>query len=209
MELTRRTLIGASAGVAALAGCLGGGEGDGDETTAATETTEETGSENGTDEMAAEGDDGSDGDATVQVRAHDEHGDVLVGPDGMSLYNFDQDARGTGESACYDGCAENWPPLTVDGEPTAGEDVIADLSTFEREDGSTQVAAAGWPLYYFAADEEPGDANGQGANDVWWLLRPDGSLVKPDDGDESGGGGSDDDGSDDGSDGGYGGYGGD
>ncbi|MFC6731773.1 hypothetical protein [Haladaptatus sp. GCM10025893] len=45
-------------------------------------------------------------------------------------------------------------------------------------EGSTQVAAAGWPLYYFAPDENPGDANGQGVNDVWWVLRPDGTPVR-------------------------------
>jgi hypothetical protein len=41
------------------------------------------------------------------------------------------------------------------------------------------------------------EIHGQGANDVWWLLRPDGSLVKPDGGDGDGGG-SDDGGTDDG-----------
>lgn len=37
----------------------------------------------------------------------------------------------------------------------------------ERDDGSMQVIGAGWPLYHFASDEEPGDVNGQGVNDVW------------------------------------------
>jgi len=58
-----------------------------------------------------------------------------------------------------------------------GDGVSAELTTFEREDGSTQVAADGWPLYYFAPDEAPGDAKGQGVNDVWWVLAPDGTPV--------------------------------
>ena len=117
-------------------------------------------------------------DATVSVEPHPDLGDVLVGPDGMTLYMFDADEQRAGESACYDDCAEAWPPLTVDAEPTASEGVTADLSTFERADGQTQVAAAGWPLYYFVEDEEPGDAAGQGVNDVWWVLNPDGEPVR-------------------------------
>ena len=120
----------------------------------------------------------SSGPATVQVMSHDEHGDILVGPDEMALYNFDKDTNSAGASACYDGCAEAWPPLTVEDSPTKGDDVAAELSTFERDGGATQVVAAGWPLYHFQSNEEPGDVNGQGVNDVWWLLRPDGTLIK-------------------------------
>lgn len=136
----------------------------------ATETATETGMGTETDEEAA--------DVTVQTRTHPDHGNILVGPDGMTLYMFDQDTEGEGMSACYEGCAETWPPLTVDATPTAGNGVTAELTTFEREDGSMQVAAAGWPLYYFAPDQEPGDANGQGANDVWWVLAPDGTPIR-------------------------------
>ena len=102
-----------------------------------------------------------------------------MGPDGLSLYMFDSDTRGDPTSTCYDSCADAWPPLTVEGDPTAGDGVTAPLDTFEREDGTMQVSAGGWPLYYFASDETPGDLKGQGVNDVWWVLRPDGTPVKP------------------------------
>ena len=115
----------------------------------------------------------------MQVRSHPDLGDVLVDADGMTLYMFDQDTNGEAASTCTGGCAESWPLLTVDGDPTAGDEVSAALTTFERDDGSTQVAAAGWPLYYFASDEAPGDANGQGVNDVWWVLAPDGTVKRP------------------------------
>lgn len=120
------------------------------------------------------------GDAapTVHVGDHPEHGSILIGPDNMTLYMFDEDTQGEPQSACYEGCAENWPPLTTDGDPVAGEHVTAELSTFERETGETQVMAGGWPLYYFAQDQEPGDVNGQGVGDVWWVLRPDGTPVR-------------------------------
>ena len=117
-------------------------------------------------------------DATVAVESHPDLGDVLVGPDGMTLYMFDADEHGASESACHDDCVEMWPPLTVEAEPTAGEGITAELSTFERADGQTQVAAAGWPLYYFVEDEAPGDATGQAVNDVWWVLNPNGDPVR-------------------------------
>lgn len=157
-----------------LAGCIGGSSGSGGE---ATTEPEDDGTPVGSPTAV-----GTEMDAaTVSVSSHPDLGEILVGPDGMTLYNFDQDTQGEPESACYDDCEESWPPLTVeeDEEPTAGEGVTAELTTFEREDGTMQVAADGWPLYNFTPDEEPGDAEGQGANDVWWVLRPDGSLVKP------------------------------
>lgn len=154
MALTRRTVLGVVT-TGSLAGCLGGGGGD-----------------DGTDSPTA---DGVDGGATVQVRSHAELDDVLVGPDGRTLYMFEQDTTGEPASACTGGCADAWPPLTVEDSPTTGGEVAADVSAFERDDGSMQVAAGGWPLYYFVDDEAPGDANGQGSNDVWWVLDPTGS----------------------------------
>jgi predicted lipoprotein with Yx(FWY)xxD motif/plastocyanin len=116
--------------------------------------------------------------ATVQVREHPSHGDILVDQDGMTLYVFEQDTQGAGESSCQGDCADAWPPFTAEGEPTVGDGVTADLATFERETGETQVMANGWPLYYFAQDEAAGDARGYGVNDVWWVVGPDGSPVR-------------------------------
>lgn len=171
MRTTRRTLLGAVAATG-LAGCLGddGGDGspDGTESPTATPTAMETDSPTTTDGAAA----------TVRARTHADLGEILVGPEGLTLYMFDQDTRGAGASSCYESCADAWPPLTVEAEPTAGGDVTADLGTFEREDGTEQVTANGWPLYYFTSDESPGDAKGQGVNDVWWVLDPEGVPVK-------------------------------
>ena len=182
MRLTRRALLGTTAATAgaAFAGCTDD-SGDG----------EASGEEAGTP---------GDGESTtVAVRSHPDHGEILVGPEGLTLYMFDQDTAGEDERARHDDCADSWPPLTLeaDDEPTAGADVTAELSTFERADGARQVAAGGWPLYYFAADDEPGDASGQGVNDVWWVLEPDGTPVRSDgDGTDEGDEGEDDGGGD-------------
>jgi predicted lipoprotein with Yx(FWY)xxD motif len=179
MRLTRRRALGATATTLALAGCLGDDGGDAGETEEPTETAEGSGDSGAQDE--GDGTAAGDGSATVQVRSHPDHGEILVGPDGMTLYLFDQDTQGDGASACTGSCADNWPPLTAE-DPAAGDGVVAELTTFGREDGTTQVAANGWPLYYFAADAEPGDAEGQGVGDMWWVVAPDGTPVRPDDG---------------------------
>jgi len=119
--------------------------------------------------------DGDGSPATVHTRSHPDHGTILVDAEGMTLYMFDSDTRGEGASSCSGGCASAWPPLTVEETPTTASGVEADLATFEREGGGTQVSAGGWPLYYYDSDEAPGDANGQGANGVWWVLGPDGT----------------------------------
>lgn len=149
MAPTRRAVLGAAGTSLAVAGCLGGPSGGNDQSSP----------------------------ATVQVRSTDEFGDILVDADGMTLYRFDADTEGSGESACTGDCLDAWPPLTVDGEPTAGSGLSAQLTTFDRGDGTTQVAVAGWPVYYFASDGAPGDTKGQGIQDVWWVVDPEGAAV--------------------------------
>ena len=112
-------------------------------------------------------------DATVTV-ASSELGEILVDADGNTLYLFVPDAQG--ESVCYDQCEEAWPPLS--GDVSAGDGVDGSLlGTTERTDGSMQATYNDWPLYYFAADNAPGDINGQGVNDVWYVLDAAGDAV--------------------------------
>lgn len=168
-RMTRLFLLVALFALVAAA-CDGGETQDLTEDEAADETTEMT-----------EGDgevDDTDGDATVTT-TDSEFGEILVDAEGMTLYMFEPD-EGQGESTCTDECAEAWPPLSVEDEPTVGSALDESLlSTTERDDGTTQVVYNGHPLYYFAQDEAPGDTNGQGANDVWWVLSgPDGEPVE-------------------------------
>jgi predicted lipoprotein with Yx(FWY)xxD motif len=109
---------------------------------------------------------------TLSVAEHPEHGRYLVGPSGHALYIFTQDTAGA--SNCSGDCASAWPPLIVEpGEtPTAGEGVTGTLATIERSDGGLQVTYDDSPLYYFASDEAPGDTNGEGVGDVWFLAEP-------------------------------------
>jgi predicted lipoprotein with Yx(FWY)xxD motif len=103
-------------------------------------------------------------------------GQILVDTEGVTLYGFTVDADGV--SACYDDCAAAWPPLLADGEATVGDGLDAALlTTVDRTDGTKQLKYGDWPLYYFAADAAAGDTNGQGVNDVWFVIGADGALV--------------------------------
>jgi predicted lipoprotein with Yx(FWY)xxD motif len=128
------------------------------------------------EDMAAETEESMPvGDPSVMV-AETGLGPILVGPDGMTLYMFVND--GPGESACYESCANAWPPLLVEGEPVAGEGIDpALLGTTERTDGSLQLTYNGMPLYAYAQDSAPGDTNGQGANGAWYVVNPAGEAV--------------------------------
>ena len=123
--------------------------------------------------------------AKVAVQQSEEYGPYLVDADSRALYLFTIDRQGGGDaeplSRCYDACADAWPPLLVEGEPQAGDQVDASLlGTFERDDGRSQVTYNGWPLYYFVQDQGPGEATGQdkhGFGGEWYLLTPGGQKV--------------------------------
>lgn len=101
-------------------------------------------------------------------------GTLLVGPTGMTLYTFDPDDENV--SNCTGGCAFNWPPLVGGYDPEHGYAPMADggvggtLGLTARPDGGMQVTLDGQPLYYWIHDAVPGDATGDGVNDVWHVV---------------------------------------
>ena len=96
-------------------------------------------------------------------------GPVLTDANGMTLYTFAKDVKGSGASACYDACAANWPPLGV----AASARPLGDYSIIIRQDGTRQWAYKGMPLYYFAKDAKPGDKMGNGLlGGAWKVATP-------------------------------------
>jgi predicted lipoprotein with Yx(FWY)xxD motif len=93
-------------------------------------------------------------------------GKALVDINGMTLYIFDRD--GKGKSNCNGQCAVTWLPLIADTDAQAG----GSFSFINRDDGRKQWAYKGKPLYTFAKDKKPGDASGEGINNVWHLASP-------------------------------------
>ncbi|MGH2561101.1 MAG: hypothetical protein ACRDJH_18700 [Thermomicrobiales bacterium] len=106
---------------------------------------------------------------TVLVRRNQDLGTFLVDAAGMTLYLFTNDTT-PGESACYDQCAENWPPLLAVEPLQLAPGIPGTLGAITRTDGTMQVTYDDMPLYYFAEDVEAGDTIGQGRGDVWFVV---------------------------------------
>jgi predicted lipoprotein with Yx(FWY)xxD motif len=108
-------------------------------------------------------------------------GEVLVA-EGETLYVFAPDRAK--EVTCSGSCAEAWPPLAVPKgqKPTASETVKGGLvGTAPGPEGAEVVTYAGWPLYRFVSDTEPGEANGQDVNlngGYWYVISPSGKVIK-------------------------------
>ncbi len=112
--------------------------------------------------------------ATVDAKDVGTIGTVLVAAsNGMTVYTFANDVKDSGTSACTGGCITKWPAVTVPAgaTPAAGSGVTGALGTITRaDDGTLQVTYNGLPLYFFANDKAPGDANGVYAN--WSAVTP-------------------------------------
>jgi len=107
-------------------------------------------------------------------------GKVLVDANGMTLYAFANDSPG--HSTCTGSCAAYWPPVPGSDAPHGSmAAVTAKFGTVKRSDGSSQLTVNGYPMYTYAGDSAPGQANGQGTNlsgGLWWVVGPNGSWVK-------------------------------
>lgn len=157
-----------------IAGCGGGGS-----SSTSTSETESGAKESASSEnksASSESGESSGGSAAVISLGHTKVGMVLVDSNGMTVYDFHKD-KGT-TSSCYGPCEQAWPPVTTEGEPTAGNGASASkLGTTERKDGTMQVTYDGHPLYTYVDDEKPGEANGNDSKAFgasWYALRGNG-----------------------------------
>ena len=153
---------------AAVAACDDDSDGD-------DESKEDTGQEAPADDEEAA--DEPAGPATVSV-ASTGIGDVLVGPDGKTLYLYADDQGMT--SAVPANILSAWPPLTVASADAAvaGEGVDeSKLGTAPQPDGSIWVTYNGHLLYGFSGDGAAGDTSGHKLGDIWFALTPAGDQA--------------------------------
>jgi predicted lipoprotein with Yx(FWY)xxD motif len=111
----------------------------------------------------------------VHVQVHPEFGEILVGPNGMTLYTFERDEADM--YGCEEGCAQNFPPLVVAGLVRQPPGLTGRTDKLERYPDDFhgqrfQVTYDGRPLYYFARDESPGDVRGNGISGYWAVAQP-------------------------------------
>jgi len=106
----------------------------------------------------------------VKVAEKPEIGKYLTDGKGMTLYRFANDSEGV--SNCTGQCLINWPAFYVDPTAVVEGCETLDFGSITRDDGSEQTTYKGMPLYYFINDKGPGDTNGQGIKDVWFVVTP-------------------------------------
>jgi predicted lipoprotein with Yx(FWY)xxD motif len=141
------------------------------------ETSTGAGSERNVDADSDPGGDGSgEGPGPWLSVSDSDLGPILVDGEGFTLYAL-VSSNGDPE-ACTGPCAEIWPPATFDETGTAGSELDPTrIGRTNRADGTTQVVYGGHPLYRYLDDSLPGDVNGQGVNDVWFVIDPNGQAV--------------------------------
>ncbi len=84
----------------------------------------------------------------------------------FTLYTFDNDVAGSGQSTCTGGCLNAWPPLYANTTAQA----FGDFSIVTRNTGEKQWAYKGKPLYFYVGDSAAGDVNGEYTD--WVIARP-------------------------------------
>jgi len=107
-------------------------------------------------------------------------GTIVVDGKGMTAYYFLKDTKDSGTSACSGDCAAAWPAIVSASDTPDVGGVTGEVGTIPTADGRKQITIDGRPVYTFAQDMAPGDVNGQGANDVWYVIAPDGSEIDDD-----------------------------
>lgn len=116
------------------------------------------------------------GEVSLQTNAT--LGNFLVDGKGMTLYFFTLDVNG--QSNCTGGCLNAWPIYYAE-DIKPGNGVNADdFRTITRADGKQQTTYKNWPLYYYAGDSKAGDVTGEAEDNVWFVAKPDYTIMLTD-----------------------------
>ncbi len=99
-------------------------------------------------------------------------GTYLVNQTGFTFYYFMNDKPGKGMSACTGQCIKLWPPFYAENITVPATLNKTDFTDVNRTDKMEQLAFKGWPLYYYSGDKKPGDTNGQGIGNLWYVVNP-------------------------------------
>ncbi len=107
---------------------------------------------------------------SVQLIENEKFGNILADSLGRTLYFFSSDVNG--QSSCTGGCSVAWPTF-YSGKLNLGEGLDPKFfGTITRTDGTKQTTYKGWPLYTFAQDKKPGQVNGDGFKNIFFVAKP-------------------------------------
>jgi len=99
-------------------------------------------------------------------------GTVLTDAKDFTVYWFAKDTATS--SACTGACAAAWPPVIGMPQAASGINLTGKLGEIKRPDGTMQATYDGHPLYLFAGDSAPGQANGNavsGFGALWYAIK--------------------------------------
>jgi len=108
--------------------------------------------------------------SVVKIAETDNLGRYLTDKSGMTLYYFTKDSKDM--STCSGFCLERWPIFSAEIRSVPMGLDAGDFGTIKRTDGKVQTTYKGQPLYYFISDNNPGDTNGQGVYNSWYVVAP-------------------------------------
>ena len=97
-------------------------------------------------------------------------GYVLATAAGRTVYWYGKDVKGSGKSACVDGCLSAWPAVTGKPFVAKGVQLASALGSITRPGGAVQATYNGHPLYTYAADTAVGETSGDGEGGVWHIV---------------------------------------
>ena len=97
---------------------------------------------------------------------------LLTNAQGRTLYYFKADTPTT--AACSGGCASTWPPYLSSGAgaPTSASALAGKLAVQTTANGQ-QITYNGHLLYTYSGDSAPGQTNGEGIGNKWFVATND------------------------------------
>ncbi len=108
--------------------------------------------------------------------ADSKYGSILTDGAGNTLYFFTKD-KDAATSDCNGGCVTAWPIFYSDSLIIGAGLESDDFGTIMRDDTLPQTTYKGWPLYYYFGDNAPGDVNGENVGGVWFVAKPNYTLM--------------------------------
>jgi predicted lipoprotein with Yx(FWY)xxD motif len=113
---------------------------------------------------------------TLKVGTAGGKSNVIVDDNGCALY---LNTRDTPENTAVSAAMETtWIPALAPAEVTGLGLDPNKVGTFTRPDGTRQATYNGHQLYRFAGDRAPGEAKGQGVDDMFFLIGSNGEPVR-------------------------------
>jgi predicted lipoprotein with Yx(FWY)xxD motif len=115
---------------------------------------------------------------TILLGSNATLGAFLTDASGMTLYYFALDVPGNGTTACDNPvCLGLWTPFYAGSIVVSPPLQATDFATISGNNGSPLTTYRGWPLYLYKGDTAAGDTNGDGFKNVWYVMKPDYSVV--------------------------------